>query len=231
MMQRVVFAAVCAAALVSADNSQPFRRWASNPCVDVEGGARFCFDSQHPCGGSSFGECPKAGTIATGRCSEETPSFTNDGPNEGRCVLKVDTQCVKRSVEYVCAYTGNPQAGPQSGQLPPVQVLQLPSHPVVTDEPVVHSAGVQSEAASATKGDSSSTNTNAIAIGAGAVAAVAVVAFLAYRKRNSPHKTDDDDKLVTPAAPHPEAAPAPNLLGSGPLTPTLETGKSKIFSV
>ncbi|RLO08191.1 hypothetical protein DYB28_002155 [Aphanomyces astaci] len=97
----------------------------------------------------------------------------------------------------------------------------------------VHQAVVHSDAAAvptAKEDIKSSSNTVGITVGVVGVAAVAAVAFMAIRKKNSRKSGDKPDNLVTPEVPHPDHK-APNLLGSGPLTPSLNAEKSKIFSV
>ncbi|RHY07838.1 hypothetical protein DYB28_003570 [Aphanomyces astaci] len=132
-MMRVFFVAAVAVCATSTKH-----RWAQDPCVDVEGDARFCYPSSNVCTSTHFGECPTSNTHAEAKCTEDAPSFHPTGTYQGRCVLKVDTHCVERSTGFVCGYMGAPRSGvdsvgePQRGAGPAQEVgeAQHPFQPV-----------------------------------------------------------------------------------------------------
>ncbi|KAF0763419.1 hypothetical protein AaE_003193, partial [Aphanomyces astaci] len=132
-MMRVFFVAAVAVCATSTNH-----RWAQDPCVDVEGDARFCFPSSNVCTSTHSGECPTSNTHAEAKCTEDAPSFHPTGTYQGRCVLKVDTHCVQRSTGFVCGYKDALRAGvdavgePQRGAGPEQEVgeAQHPFEPV-----------------------------------------------------------------------------------------------------
>ncbi|ETV78601.1 hypothetical protein H257_08097 [Aphanomyces astaci] len=128
-MMRVVFVAAVAVCATSTNH-----RWAQDPCVDVEGDARFCFASSNVCTSTHSGECPTSNTHAEAKCTEDAPSFHPTGTYQGRCVLKVDTHCVERSAGFVCGYMGAPRSGVDAVGVPqrgaePVQEVGEAKHP------------------------------------------------------------------------------------------------------
>ncbi|RHY13339.1 hypothetical protein DYB36_014183 [Aphanomyces astaci] len=128
-MKRVVFVAAVAVCATSTNH-----RWAQDPCVDVEGDARFCFPSSNVCTSTHSGECPTSNTHAEAKCTEDAPSFHPTGTYQGRCVLKVDTHCVQRSTGFVCGYKDALRAGVDAVGVPqrgaePVQEAGEAQHP------------------------------------------------------------------------------------------------------
>ncbi|CAK4085669.1 unnamed protein product [Aphanomyces euteiches] len=251
-MHRAVVIALCAAVAVanehiynginqaSVHSSQStYRRYSpNNACVEIEGGALYCFQSADACSATHYGECPPAGTKALAKCTPDVPGYHTEGAYEGLCVLKTDTICVLRDSGFTCSYTANPQAGPAATEAPETSAPETTASAnvqVVDTSSSVNSVSVKSDAAGVAETEHPATNSNVtgIAIGIGGVAAVAIVGFLVYRNRNTgtPVRRVKKDHLVTPDGADSEKTAEPNLLGSGPLTPTLVTEKQKIFSV
>ncbi|KAG9407617.1 hypothetical protein AC1031_002335 [Aphanomyces cochlioides] len=249
-MHRAVVMALCAAVAVANEHiytgtnhavqanyrssQSTYRRYSpNNACVEIEGGALYCFQSADACSATHYGECPPAGTKALAKCTPDVPGYHTEGAYEGLCVLKTNTICVLREGGFTCSYTANPQAGPAATKAP--ETTATANVQVVDTSSSVNSVSVKSDAAGVTETEHPATNSSVtgLAIGIGGVVAVAIVGFLVYRNRNAgtPVRRVKKDHLVTPEVAESEQTSEPNLLGSGPLTPTLVTEKQKIFSV
>ncbi|CAK4669044.1 hypothetical protein AeMF1_013214 [Aphanomyces euteiches] len=232
MQKALVWSAIATAALASV----PYRRWAAHQsCLNVEEGAYYCVETTNPCQDDNFGDCPKAGTYAAARCDMSQPSYHHTGPYQGRCVLIVDTVCVKNvtaNATYKCAFPD------------PVHVASLDSEDAKAETAHVASVASGDDNASVeTKSDEIKTGVSTgTVIGVIGVLAVVVVAFLAYRKQRSHQGPDSasDEMLRTPVVPYPtEKAPpkynprqSPMLAKQESMTPTLlRDTKSRISGV
>ncbi|RHY28522.1 hypothetical protein DYB32_005906 [Aphanomyces invadans] len=354
-MMRVVLTS--AAVAMASANDNAFPPLYLNPCVNVEGDARYCFPTSHACTSTTFGACPKSGVHAHSHCTEDAPGFQASGAFAGKCVLPADTQCVKResaspvtsvrrdvvptplkTTTWVCrnkvlstsislhrdmlgmlaflrhdmkpsmlaflhrdmkpgmlaflhrdmkpGMLASLHRDMKPGMLAFLHRDMKPSmlaflrHDMKPSMLAFLQREMKPSMLAFLRHDMKpgmlaflqremklsmlaflrhdmklgmlaflrhdmkpgmlafrlflrhlSKYSVGLTVGMVGVAAVVIVAFLAMRKRNSARYLDDQqDHLVTPAMPHPEQS-GPNLLGSGALTPTLNTEKSKILSV
>ncbi|KAF0709453.1 Aste57867_5918 [Aphanomyces stellatus] len=200
----------------------PAHRWHSTPCVDVEGGARYCIPTNKPCQGTVHGECPQAGTLATALCQDNI-----------QCALPADTVCELRPAtgQYACVL-------PKSTSQNVAPIAMSASKPAdVPPSNAMHASLSAAKPESSIDSSASTTTGSATFVVVGAVGAVAVVALVAFRARRlGQANVTLEDSLVTPAVPHPdEETPDVNQHvadSGGSLTPTLVTSETpQIVSV